>query len=163
MPKTLTKLEGERLKPGPKPKLDYSEQLMEQIRALGRIQATVEETAAVLRVSLRTLQNFFTDHPEAKDAHEFGKLEGCASLRRKQFALAEKNAGMAIFLGKNYLGQRDVQQIETGGPGDFDQMSNDQLRDFIRGEVLELKIVPELSALPAPETRKPARRGNGKH
>lgn len=149
----------ERLKPGPKPKLDHSDQLIEQIRALGRIQATVEETAAVLRVSLRTLQNFFTDHPDAKEAHEYGKLEGCASLRRKQFALAEKNAGMAIFLGKNYLGQRDIHQVETGGPGDFDTWTDQQLREYIQREAIE--VVPELVALPAPapETRK----RNGKH
>lgn len=29
-------------------------------------------------------------------------------LRRNQFKLSEKNAAMAIFLGKNYLGQKDV-------------------------------------------------------
>lgn len=157
MPKALTKQDSERLKPGPKPKLDHSDQLIEQIRALGRIQATVEETAAVLRVSLRTLQNFFTEHPDAKEAHEYGKLEGCASLRRKQFALAEKNAGMAIFLGKNYLGQRDIQQIETGGPGDFDTWTDQQLREYIQREAIE--VVPELLAIEAPETRKPARKG----
>lgn len=28
-------------------------------------------------------------------------------LRRNQFKLSEKSAAMAIFLGKNYLGQRD--------------------------------------------------------
>jgi hypothetical protein len=29
------------------------------------------------------------------------------SLRRYQFKLAQKSAAMAIFLGKNYLGQKD--------------------------------------------------------
>ena len=29
------------------------------------------------------------------------------SLRKNQLKLSEKNAGMAIFLGKNYLGQKD--------------------------------------------------------
>jgi len=33
-------------------------------------------------------------------------------LRRNQFELSKKSAAMAIFLGKNYLGQKDViQQI----------------------------------------------------
>jgi hypothetical protein len=98
-------------KRGPKSKLEHSEHLLDQIRALGRIQATVAETASVLRCSERTLQSFFTKHPDAKEAHEDGKLEGCASLRRKQFALADKNAAMAIFLGKQYLGQRDQAQV----------------------------------------------------
>lgn len=43
------------------------------------------------------------------------KAKGKVSLRRYQFALAKKNATMAIFLGKQELGQRDVieQQIES--------------------------------------------------
>lgn len=100
-------------KPGPKPKLEHSEALLDQIRALGRIQATVAESASVLRVSERTLQNFFAEHPDAKEAHEEGKLEGLASLRRKQFAMAEKNATMAIWLGKQYLGQKDALSLDA--------------------------------------------------
>ena len=34
------------------------------------------------------------------------------SLRRAQFNLAKTNAAMAIFLGKNYLGQKDSADIE---------------------------------------------------
>ena len=37
---------------------------------------------------------------------------GKISLRRAQFELAKKNASMAIFLGKNYLGQRDHTEVE---------------------------------------------------
>lgn len=39
---------------------------------------------------------------------EAGKI----SLRRSQFQLAERNAAMAIFLGKQYLGQKDKQEID---------------------------------------------------
>ena len=34
-------------------------------------------------------------------------------LRRNQFKLSEKSAAMAIFLGKQYLGQRDVPDVST--------------------------------------------------
>lgn len=34
--------------------------------------------------------------------------KGKISLRRSQFQLAEKNASMAIWLGRQYLGQRDI-------------------------------------------------------
>jgi hypothetical protein len=68
----------------------------------------VAESASVLRCSERTLQSFFADHPDAKEAHDSGRMEGLASLRRKQFAMAESNATMAIWLGKQYLGQKDV-------------------------------------------------------
>jgi len=50
------------------------------------------------------------------------------SLRRSQFALAEKNATMNMWLGKQYLGQREpVQQIETGRPGDFSNLTDAEL------------------------------------
>lgn len=35
-------------------------------------------------------------------------------LRRNQFKLSEKSAAMAIFLGKQYLGQRDVVEYSQG-------------------------------------------------
>ena len=39
---------------------------------------------------------------------------GIISLRRTQFQLAEKSPAMAIFLGKNLLGQTDkVEQTQT--------------------------------------------------
>jgi len=105
---------------GPKPKLELTEPTLEQIRALGRIQCTVEEAASVLRVSRRTLFNFFNLHPEAKETFEEGQHEGCASLRRKQFAMAEKNATMAIWLGKQYLGQRDRVEMDARGSIEID-------------------------------------------
>ena len=52
---------------------------------------------------------------------------GKMSLRRKQFALAEKSAAMAIFLGKNYLGQTD--QIENKV-----EFENDGFIDALKGQ-----------------------------
>ena len=46
------------------------------------------------------------------EAFKIYSAEGKMSLRRTQFKLAEKNAGMAIFLGKQYLGQTDSVQAE---------------------------------------------------
>ena len=140
-------------KRGPKPKLVLSEALLEQLRALGGIQATVEECAAVLRVSLRTLQNFFVDNPEAKESHEDGKENGKASLRRAQFTNAlNGNATMQIWLGKQMLGQREpIQQIEHGQVGDFEHLDADQLREFVLVQAREI----EQQMLPPPdETRK---------
>ena len=37
------------------------------------------------------------------------------SLRRYQFQLAQKNTAMAIWLGKQYLGQRDIVHQVGGG------------------------------------------------
>ncbi len=81
----------------------------------GRIQCTTKETAAFLRVAENTLLTFLKENPEARDAYEAGKNFGRLSLRRKQFRLADTNAAMAIFLGKNLLGQSDKQEIEHSG------------------------------------------------
>ena len=131
---------SQKAKPGPKPKLEHSEQLLDQIRALGKIQATVEEAASVLRVSLRTLQNFFTMHEDAKEAHEEGKSEGRASLRRAQFTSAVNgNATMQIWLGKQMLGQREpVREIELGRPGDFSSLEDQELDALILTEAKEV-------------------------
>lgn len=44
------------------------------------------------------------------------RSDGKIALRRNQLALSKKNAAMAIFLGKQYLGQSDnpVQEGKTG-------------------------------------------------
>lgn len=79
------------------------------------IQCTKEEICAVLQVSDKTLdawcrstynENFSVIF---KEKREFGK----SSLRRKQWNLAEKNPTMAIWLGKQYLGQRDTVEVES--------------------------------------------------
>jgi len=152
--------------PGPKPKLEHSEALIEQIRALGKIQATVEETASVLRVSERTLQNFFTAHPDAKEAHDEGKSEGRASLRRAQFTSAlNGNATMQIWLGKQLLGQREpIREIEVGKPGDFAQLDDEALNAVIWAEFEEIQEI-ERASLPAPDPVRKVdkRKGATKH
>jgi len=46
-----------------------------------------------------------------------GKGKGRLSIRRAQMKLLEKgNATMGVWLGKQYLGQRDVTPIELSGP-----------------------------------------------
>ena len=44
------------------------------------------------------------------DIHRNYSVDGKISLRRIQFKLAEKNVTMAIWLGKQYLGQKDTHE-----------------------------------------------------
>lgn len=88
-------------------KLTADKTTVDQIVGMASIFCTKAEVAAVLRVSRPTLDKFFADNPEALSAYEDGFGTGQMSLKRKQFKLADKNAAMAIFLGKNYLGQAD--------------------------------------------------------
>lgn len=98
-------------KGGRPPKLQPDAKMLELLEGMGKIQCTTKEASCVLKVAETTFLRFITDHPEAREAFEMGKGSGLHSLRRTQFKIAETNAAMAIFLGKNYLGQADKQDI----------------------------------------------------
>lgn len=77
------------------------------------IQCTLEEIAGCFSCSPDTIENWCkrTFGETFSDTYKRYSAKGKMSLRRAQFKLAEKNAGMAIFLGKNYLGQTDHVEI----------------------------------------------------
>ena len=78
----------------------------EIVRKLAAVMCTEEEIASVLEVSVEVLHNKLNDRIFS-EYYKSGKEDGKASLRRTQFELAKKNATMVIWLGKQYLGQRD--------------------------------------------------------
>ena len=94
-------------------KLQLTDELVRQIEGLARIQCTQREAGAVLGVDEDTFRSFLGLHKKALEAWENGKEVGKASLRRHQFRMAETNATMQVWLGKQHLGQRD--QMEVGG------------------------------------------------
>lgn len=61
-----------------------------------------------------------------RECFEIFRQGGKASLRRTQWHIAESNAAMAIFLGKNYLGQADDPQKYAK-----DETTEDKLGRFI--------------------------------
>ena len=83
--------------------------------SLCAIQCTREEICSVLQVSDKTLdrwcQNTYGKYFSAIFAEK--RDGGKASLRRMQWKQAEKNPTMAIWLGKNYLNQRDNIEVES--------------------------------------------------
>lgn len=97
---------------GGRPRIDID---VEEFEKLCVLQCTQAEIAGWFNCTEQTLRNFckreygktFFEVFEEKSA------KGKISLRRAQFRLAETNATMAIFLGKNYLGQTDKQEIDT--------------------------------------------------
>ena len=52
------------------------------------------------------------------DAYERYSAGGKISLRRYQWKMAEHNCSMAIFLGKQYLGQSDQQELKVSKSDD---------------------------------------------
>ena len=77
------------------------------------IQCTLEEIASFFGCCDDTINNWCkkTYGESFSGIYKKKSAAGKMSLRRIQFKLAEKNTSMAIFLGKQYLGQKDV--IET--------------------------------------------------
>jgi hypothetical protein len=87
-----------------------------ELEKLCSIQCTNEDLAGFFGVTTRTIENK-RKKPEFKEAMERGRAKGRVSVRRAQFKLLEKgDSGMAKWLGKQYLSQRDVTPIELSGP-----------------------------------------------
>jgi hypothetical protein len=87
-----------------------------ELEKLCSIHCTDEELAAFFGVSVRTIEAR-RKIPEFAEAMKRGLAKGCISLRRSQMKLVEKgNAPMTIWMGKQWLGQRDVRPIEVSGP-----------------------------------------------
>lgn len=76
---------------------------------LCQIQCTQSEIASVLRIHIDTLR----DRAEAHYKESYSNIvkrhseDGKCSLRRAQFKMAQSNTTMSIWLGKQYLDQKD--------------------------------------------------------
>lgn len=82
----------------------------DQFEKLCGLQCTILEMCDYFDVDDKTLSKWCKD-TYGKSFSEIFKIKrgrGLISLRRHQWNLAEKNSAMAIFLGKNYLGQKDA-------------------------------------------------------
>ena len=88
----------------PKIVIDYK-----KVARLASVQYTQQKIADYLGVSLRTLQRDDKFCHIYKQKKEDKKIE----LLESQFVLAEKNPTMSIWLGKNYLNQRDPDKSLT--------------------------------------------------
>ena len=73
------------------------------------------EIASFFDIPLRTLEDKYTNDKDIRNAIDKGRNQGKLSLRRKQIQILDEtnNATMAIWLGKQLLGQRDKHDIVT--------------------------------------------------
>ena len=140
------------------------------VEDLARIQCTDAEMAAILGFTREGFHKRKQRDSELVLVIEKGKDEGQCSLRRLQWKSATNgNIAMQIWLGKQYLGQRDVQTTElTGAKGErlipaemvvgLDDGTRTLLRE-LRGKLPQTKAdlsagrvaetLPALAALPA--------------
>ena len=113
-PKPVKQPEAQAAAPTPepapigRPPIEIDEKMLE---ALAERALTQEECAAVLGISVDTLQRRY------RHVYETGFTKAKASLRRKQFEMAiGGNVTMLVWLGKNLLGQADKTEL-TGKDG----------------------------------------------
>ena len=100
----------------PKKEIDYT-----TVEKLANIQCTQDEIASFLGISTRTLQR----DEQFMELFNRGRENGKMSLRRMQWKHAEKSVPMAIWLGKQYLGQRDkVEYTDDGVKAINDNINN---------------------------------------
>ena len=82
------------------------------------LQCTEREFCSWFEVSDETLNKWSKENYDGRTflaVFKEKRENGLISLRRTQFQLAEKSPAMAIFLGKNLLGQTDKREQTVNG------------------------------------------------
>ena len=94
----------------PKTNLDLAD-----LEKICRLNCTMPEIAAFFDIPLRTLEDKYTNDEAVRRSIDKGRNQGKLSLRRKQLQILDEtnNPTMAIWLGKQLLGQRDKHDIVT--------------------------------------------------
>jgi hypothetical protein len=95
----------------------------EKVRLLAECFCTNEEIAAKLGCSSDTLVRRFADSIKS------GRDSAKSTLREYQFAMAKTNPAMAIWLGKQYLGQQDRMNIVIT-PNEADDLINKAVQAY---------------------------------
>lgn len=134
-------------KKGRPPALKPDARTLAIVRGLASIQATQREAAAVLKVHPETLNAFVKEGGPGHEDWVQGRQEGLVSLRRSQFRLAEKNAAMAIWLGKQLLGQTDKHEFEHSGSIEIASDARVRLADLLGRSDNDTTDEPEAPAL----------------
>ena len=99
-----------------------------QFESLCGMQCTLTEIASFFNCSIDTIENYCKREYKMTFSEVFNKYAsvGKISLRRTQFKLAERSSAMAIWLGKQVLGQEDKIAIQT-----IDQKTLDDLEQAV--------------------------------
>lgn len=117
--------------------IEFTDEMWEQADRMAKIQCTGEEIAGVLEIDYDTLLKNIKGLGFSSFSEWFRQKSagGKMSLRRRQFKMSETNVTMQIWLGKQYLGQKDSFDVEHSTKPDkaFDtsKMSKQEYMDFI--------------------------------
>jgi hypothetical protein len=88
---------------------------VEELKRLCRLNCTMEEIGAFFGCDKKTIERRYAEEEDFQQAIDQGRGLGKLSVRRKQIQIMDEHnsASMAIWLGKQLLGQRDNQDITT--------------------------------------------------
>jgi len=113
-----------------RPKIEIDKNEFEQLCAM---QCTLIEISDWFHCSEDIIEKWSEQEygMKFKDVFKQKRSKGKISLRRSQFRLAETNATMGIWLGKQYLDQRDVQEIEISKNT---SMIVSEIENYVKGE-----------------------------
>ena len=97
----------------------------EQFEKLCAMQCTSKEIAGYFSCSHDTIERWVkkTYGMTFSEIFDEKRVGGLISLRRSQFRLAESNAAVAIWLGKQLLGQKDVLTFNNLDDGEEDPLT----------------------------------------
>ena len=97
---------------GGRPQKNIDKKTFENLCA---IQCTKDEICGIFDIDEKTLTRWCKDtyNEGFSDVFKRKSQTGKMSLRRTQFKLAEKNPTVAMWLGKQYLGQRDNIEVKA--------------------------------------------------
>ena len=106
-----------------------------QFENLCGLQCTLEEICDWFGVTDKTLNSWCkrTYSESFSEVFRQKRSTGKISLRRNQWRLAEKNASMAIWLGKQYLGQKDIVEVGVEKDNVQDDALSESLRELAKG------------------------------
>lgn len=125
------------------------------VQRLAAMQCSLSMIAAFFEVDLSTIKKRKRDDAEFRAAFEHGREQGKVTLLEKQWRATDNSPAMLIWMGKNYLGQRDRGTIEHtgegGGPIQFQQAQVtliEKLKSLESEPCIEAEIVPEKDTTP---------------
>jgi len=120
---------------GGRPRIEID---IEYLKKLCKYQCTAEECAGLFDISEDTLdrrikESGYTGFADFFKTHSAG---GKTSLRRNQYHLSKTNATMGIWLGKQWLGQKDSAQDLNVFDGQ-DRIDRDEKARLMREEMIK--------------------------
>lgn len=115
---------------GGRPRIEIDE---EQFKGLCSIQCTLEEISNWFKCSEDTIERWCKRELKMSfaDAYKKFSVGGKISLRRAQMKMAEHNATMAIWLGKQYLNQTDKSEVSVA-MNDDDSIK--EMEEYFKGK-----------------------------